>query len=509
MPRHDAAQRLQTPSRCRQRRITVIVVGALFLTVCAWMALVYSSQIPTCWQKPMQEWQGGPAAFPWEDEVLPPAPLQRAVHVRAGNSSIVEEDLSLCNIVFSIASSAKLWPNRKEFVKLWWRPNDMLGFVWLDEKKDISEKEAMLLPPVLISEDISQFRYTHSTGHPSGIRIARIIREVFQLGLPNVRWFVLGDDDTIFSPDNLVRVLQKYDHNELYYIGNPSESHDANTHFSHGMAFGGGGIVISYPLAEFLSKMLDECIERYVNLYGSDDRLHACITELGVPLTKEAGFHQFDVRGSVFGLLAAHPISPFVSMHHLHQLDPLFPKLDAVNSLQHLVNAMHTEPSSFLQQCICYDRVQKLSLSISLGYVVQVFPNIVLPRELERPEVTFKAWNSKESKSEFDLDTRRFLRPVCRRPFTFYLEDISVETNDAVVTIYSRDTSVDERKQQSFCFTRVFPPEQVEKVRVLSRRMSNQWFLVPRRQCCKVIGINEKVLEITVSPCQYRRHMSG
>jgi hypothetical protein len=58
------------------------------------------------------------------------------------------------------------------------------------------------------------------------------------------------------------------------------------------MAYGGGGIAISYPLAEELSNMQDECLERYPQLFGSDDRLHACISELGVPLTREPGFHQ-------------------------------------------------------------------------------------------------------------------------------------------------------------------------------------------------------------------------
>lgn len=509
MPRLDS-QRLQAHRRWRQRRTATVVVAALALTVCVcvWFALVYSSHNPNCWQQAVEEWQGGPAAFPWEDELLPLAPLQGAMRVREGNSS-TGEDLSLRNIVFSIAGSAQLWPKRKEYVKLWWRPNEMLGFVWLEEKTEISKEEAVLLPQVLISEDISRFRYTHSTGHPSGVRIARIIQEAFKLGLPNVRWFVLGDDDTVFSPDNLVSVLKKYDHNEMYYIGNPSESHSSNTYFSHGMAFGGGGIAITYPLAKILSKMLDECLERYTSLFGSDDRLHACITELGVPLTKETGFHQFDVHGNAFGLLAAHPTSPFISMHHLDEVDPLFPKLDALNSLRHLANAMHTEPSSFLQQCICYDRGQKLSISISLGYVVQVFPYVVLPRELERPEITFKAWNSKQSRGEFDLDTRRSLRPICRRPFVFYLEDIFVDTNEAVVSTYKRDTVVDERKRHSFCFSKVFPPEQVEKVRVVSRRMSDHWFLVPRRQCCKMSGINNKVLEIRVSSCQYGASLSG
>jgi hypothetical protein len=39
-------------------------------------------------------------------------------------------------------------------------------------------------------------------------------------------------------------------------------------------------------------KMQDRCIHRYPGLYGSDDRMQACMAELGVPLTKQIGFHQ-------------------------------------------------------------------------------------------------------------------------------------------------------------------------------------------------------------------------
>ena len=51
-------------------------------------------------------------------------------------------------------------------------------------------------------------------------------------------------------------------------------------------------------------------------LSGSDNQLHVRISDLGEPLTKEPSFHQFDVHGNAFGLMAAHP-QPFISMHHL------------------------------------------------------------------------------------------------------------------------------------------------------------------------------------------------
>lgn len=102
----------------------------------------------------------------------------------------------------------------------------------------------------------------------------------------------MGDDDTVFVVNNLVRVLSKYDHRHFYYIGSSSESHLQNIYFSYSMAYGGGGFAISYSLAKELAKIHDRCIKRYPSLYGSDERIQACMAEIGVPLTKELGFHQ-------------------------------------------------------------------------------------------------------------------------------------------------------------------------------------------------------------------------
>lgn len=84
-----------------------------------------------------------------------------------------------------------------------------------------------------------------------------------RFNLSSVEWFVMGDDDTIFFTDNLVRMLSKYDPTQMLYIGSQSESHRQNTEFSYGMAFGGGGFAISLPLAKALSKMQDDCLHRY------------------------------------------------------------------------------------------------------------------------------------------------------------------------------------------------------------------------------------------------------
>lgn len=223
-----------------------------------------------------------------------PTHHQSKLNFYSSNESIQkpQEKTNVSHLVFGIAASGKLWSHRKNYVKLWWKPEHMRGIVWLDNKVKTEPDDEALLPKLMISNDTSKFNYKNPKGHRSAIRISRIVSETFRLGMKDVRWFVMGDDDTVFVAENLVRVLQKYDHNQFYYIGSSSESHLQNIYFSYNMAYGGAGFAISYPLAKQLVKIQDSCIQRYPELYGSDDRIQACMAELGVPLTKERGFHQ-------------------------------------------------------------------------------------------------------------------------------------------------------------------------------------------------------------------------
>ena len=60
----------------------------------------------------------------------------------------------------------------------------MSGFVWLE--KNVKEHQGEPLPIVKMFEDISNFSYTNPTGHPSGIGIAKIVKEAFKLDLLDV-----------------------------------------------------------------------------------------------------------------------------------------------------------------------------------------------------------------------------------------------------------------------------------------------------------------------------------
>lgn len=485
----------------------VVVAVALLIATWAWLSLIFHPKNHCSHPHRRGDWQAPPTAFSLDTPRRSREPSLdfstgaiAATAWPAGGVSSDGTQLGLQNLVFGIAGSAQLWQYRKEFIKLWWRPAEMRGYVWLEEKVKMFPGET--LPPIIVSEDTSRFSYTHPHGHPSGIRISRIISETFRLGLPDVQWFVMGDDDTVFCVDNLLRVLSKYDSSQMYYIGNPSESHRQNTDFSNNMAYGGGGFAISYPLAAALSEMQDDCMERYPELFGSDDRLKACISELGVPLTKEPGFHQFDIYGNALGLLAAHPIAPFLSVHHLELIDPVFPGYNTLDSLRLFTQAMQVDPASFLQQSITYDQSRSLTYSISLGYVVQVFPDIVLPKDVERPEVTFTAWNRLDNTFEFSMDSRPGIRPVCKQPFLFFMEKVQYdERNATVVSTYRRHKFIDERKSGSFCWSRMHSPEKVDQIRVHHTTLPIQWYKVPRRRCAELQAVKDKVLHIWVRPC--------
>ncbi|RZC16881.1 26S proteasome non-ATPase regulatory subunit 3-like A [Glycine soja] len=168
-----------------------------------------------------------------------------------------EDRTDLRHLVFGIAVSTKLWDQRKSYIKLRYRVRDMRDIMWLNEKVKSKENNSDVLPPLRIFDDMVMFMYTNRQGHRLTIRISRIVSETLQLGMKDVRWFAMGDDDTIFVIENLIRILRKYDHNQLYCIGSLSESHLQNIFFSYNMAYGGGGFAISYPLAKALHKLQD------------------------------------------------------------------------------------------------------------------------------------------------------------------------------------------------------------------------------------------------------------
>ncbi|CAL4928757.1 unnamed protein product [Urochloa decumbens] len=397
----------------------------------------------------------------------------------------------LRHIVFGIGASSSLWPSRREYIKVWWRPGEMRGFVWLDKPvPELYSRNASLkagLPGIKISGNTSAFPYTHGAGSRSALRITRIVSESFRLGLPGARWFVMGDDDTVFFPDNLADVLSRYDHTQPYYVGNPSESHIQNLIFSYGMAFGGGGFAISAALAEQLARMQDGCIQRYPALYGSDDRVHACMSELGVPLTRHLGFHQCDLWGDVLGLLGAHPVAPLVTLHHLDFLQPVFPTVRSrTTALRRLFSGpVALDPAAVAQQSVCYDSAKEWTVSVSWGFAVVVVRGVLSPREMETPMRTFLNWYRRADYTAYAFNTRPVARQPCQRPQVYYMRQARMNRRrNTTVTEYERH-----RVPPAPCRWRIPDPAALlDRVVVFKKPDPDLWKRAPRRNCCRVVS---------------------
>uniref|UniRef100_A0ACD5X120 Uncharacterized protein n=1 Tax=Avena sativa TaxID=4498 RepID=A0ACD5X120_AVESA len=492
--------------RCVAASLSMLIAATLaFLAYVAFFPDDGAGGVYRWWT--CQDCGGALGEFPTDEATAP------ADGPTAGGGSHRHAPTTLSHIVFGIGASARTWDQRRGYAELWWRPEEMRGHVWLDEQP-VSPWPAATCPPYRISADASRFG-----DRASASRMARIVADSFlavsaELATNDTatgaaqdeeaRWFVMGDDDTVFFPDNLVAVLRKYDHEEMYYVGAPSESVEQNVMHSYGMAFGGGGFAVSYPAAAELAKSIDGCLDRYPLFYGSDQRVQACLSELGIPLTREPGFHQVDIRGDAYGMLAAHPVAPLVSLHHLDHIGPVSPSghtpLDAVRPL---VRASRLDSARLLQQAFCYQHGPGYTWSVSVawGYTVQVYPWAVAPHELEVPLQTFKTWRS-WANGPFVFNTRPLMGPdrPCSRPAMFFLSRVRNDTGRGTVSEYGRHAGKSEKDCDQASFRAA---STVHTVRVFAPKMSqNAWKRAPRRHCCKTKRMRlGTVLEVRIRYC--------
>ncbi|CAK9872067.1 unnamed protein product [Sphagnum jensenii] len=164
------------------------------------------------------------------------------------------------------------------------------------------------------------------------------------------------------------------------------------------------------------------------------------------------GIVEFDVFGNAHGLLAAHPVTPFISMHHLELIEPVFPGLTALEGLKQLMTAMRTDPGNFLQQSICYDHELGLSFSISLGPVPM---------------------------------------SICKQPFLFYMEEMHVvESNRQTVSMYKRYSKVDEAKKHAYCWFHHMAPQRLKQITVVTDFVAMQWYMVSLSWCVPQLCIS-------------------
>ncbi|CAL0303939.1 unnamed protein product [Lupinus luteus] len=400
------------------------------------------------------------------------------------------------HILFAIASSSRSWPRRHPYLRLWYSPNNTRAVAFLDSPPlNNTSSSSSSLPPVIISGDTSDFPYTFHGGLRSAIRVARVVKEAVDRNESDVRWFVFGDDDTVFFVENVVKVLSKYDHDQWLYVGRNSESYDQNVKYSFEMAFGGGGFAISHSLGRVLSRVLDSCLKRYGHLYGSDSRIYSCVAELGVGLTHEPGFHQLDMRGNLFGMLAAHPLSPLLSLHHLDVVEPLFPNMNKTQALKYLMAAANVDPARILQQTVCYDQSNSLTFSVSWGFAIQLYQGNELLPDLLSLQKTFVPWKrGSKVDAKFMFNTRDYHRDPCKRPSVFFFKSVTSDER-GIWSSYARHDV--ENCLESY------PLKQLKRIIVFSKKLEPniQQMKAPRRQCCNVLPSSNESISIHIRQC--------
>ncbi|CAN1755482.1 hypothetical protein LINPERHAP1_LOCUS5741 [Linum perenne] len=338
---------------------------------------------------------------------------------------------NISHIGFIVVTSLTTWKHRRPYTDSWWRPNVTRGYVFFDQDPSEFLPWPSTSPPFKINEDITKLQVYPKLVNPIEVRIFRSILDMYRVGDRDLRWFILCDDDTVFFVDNLIEVLGRYDHTKFHYIGGQSECFHSNAVFSFDMGFGGAGYALSYPLVEALAPTLDACVARYPNVYASDLMASSCLADIGVPLTVEKGFHQIDLHGDISGLLSSHPQSPALTLHHFHEINPIFPSIpDRFNALRHLTRPANLDPSRILQQTICHHRPTTFTFSVSWGYSVHVYETIFPRSLLRKPLETFKPWFTEQP--GYIMNTRWMLNDPCDTPHVFFFESLEHDTTSYV-----------------------------------------------------------------------------
>ncbi|KAD5508487.1 hypothetical protein E3N88_16190 [Mikania micrantha] len=418
-------------------------------------------------------------------------------------------------IIFNIAGSIKTWRDRRSYIREWWRPNVTRGYIYFEKEPtiDILPWTYNNLPSYRVSEDTTKLKMYSRHAKPDIIRIVRTILETFRERDKNVRWYIMGDDDTIFFLDNLVELLGRYDHTKYVYIGGVSECVKSGFDVAFEMAYGGAGFALSYPLVEALVVNLDRCIETYWYYFFGDQIMSACVADLGVPFTSEKGFHQIDLMNDISGFLSAHQQAPLISLHHLDVASPIFPTMDRHKSVRHLMTTAKADQSRLLQQTVCYHKPKNWSFSIAWGYSAHIYEQLIPRSILRRPLETFTPWSSIGEPPHYMFNTRSVTNNSCETPHTFFFYSIGKHINSnnnnnnnssnhtltyEIVTIYVRYKP----RQLPPCSSN-HSADYISKIKVYSPATKLN-FVENRGECCDVLTLDhgKNTAKVRIRACK-------
>lgn len=126
-----------------------------------------------------------------------------------------------------------------------------------------------------------------------------------------------------------------------------------------------------------------------------------------------------------------HPLSPLLSLHHLDAVDPLFPKMNRTEAMAHLIRASDVDSARVLQQSVCYDSSNFVTVSVVWGYAVQFYEGNKFLPDLLSPEKTFSTWRRGSGvKSNYMFNTREYPKDRRGRPLVFFSRQRWIRRNE-------------------------------------------------------------------------------
>ncbi|KAH6819618.1 hypothetical protein C2S51_003221 [Perilla frutescens var. frutescens] len=416
------------------------------------------------------------------------------------SSSQTKPPTNLSHLVFGLLGSEKAWHDRRHYIESWWRPNTTRGLVYLDKPPTgdlLPWSDAS--PPYRVSDNLDGFLEETKARAPVMIRMVHGIMEVVrEMDREDLRWVVMGDDDSIFMVENIVDVLGELDDSRYYYVGGKSEFIMSNYWFSFNQGFGGAGFMLSYPLAKALANDMENCLRRNAAFISADFITMLCISDIGVNLSPHNGIHQIDLRGNLSGFLSSHPKSPLISLHHLDAVEPIFPDMDRYEAARHLMKAAAADQPRMLQQTICHHRQSNWSISVSWGYSAHIYERIIPRSRLQLPLETFEPWSStSRPRPLYMFNTRLPSNNSCEAPHVFFFKEVRNKVvsmhKGSILTTYSRAAP------------RGMPPcakntaDFISEIRVFSPATKRK--RMDRCECCDIISVGDTSAELKFREC--------
>jgi hypothetical protein len=292
------------------------------------------------------------------------------------------------DLYFLLTTNTKRIRYTIHFIKFWAKIKNIKCLIVFEEN-DLSNK--IFIKQFLLRHEI-KCQIETSTVKRYEERYFQLIQLIFnKTNLNQIKWFCIGDDDTIWFMNNLLKTLEQYNSSKLLYLGNVSDKNKSlNLHGSY-YAYGGAGILLSQPLAFSFANNLNKC-KQFMNINNGDEMIGSCLTQmLKINLTINKHFHQIDHQGDIYGFLQS-GIDGLVTLHHVFSQWEPFPQEhsnDEKDILNILSISYYTHDFNFLKRFVKFNLNKNQTFLLTIGYSFTLFNRILTFDQLNQIEQTW------------------------------------------------------------------------------------------------------------------------